>query len=312
MTTQVTPLRLLGALALVATLSLPCAPALAGNGKAALRLMPEDTALVLTGNLDRIKKSPLAQKIFKAAMQRGDAGKTLDELRAKAGLDIERDIRTVSMGMPGDFEKSERFWMIAEGRFDKARITAVASKEATSFKRMKHRGVGYAQVDGDTEIAFLGRYLVVTTKGVMPAIIDAHRRKARTAAHNAGLMALIKQGDTSKDMWAAFVIPTELRQQIAKETQGHSIDAVMASVDIRTGVAVKLHMDTSSSTAASAIATMVRAGRDQIAKQPEMAAVGLGSAIKSMSIDASDARLAMSLDISAADLEKLGQFLPAL
>jgi hypothetical protein len=310
MTMKLTLTRLLGALALVSAVSLPGAPALADDGKAALRLMPEDTAMVLTANIDRIKKSPLAQKLLKTAIQRGDVGKALDELRAKAGLDIERDIRTLSMGMPGDFEKSERFWMIVEGRFDKAKITAVARKEA-SFKRLKHQGVDYAQVDKDTEMAFLGRYLVVTTKGAMPAIIDAHRGKTRTAAQNAALMALIKKGDTSRDMWGAFVIPSEMRKDIAKETQGHSIDAVMATLDIRTGVAMKLHMDTSSSTAASAIATMMRAGRDQIAKQPEMEAMGLGSALKSMKVETKDARLGLSLDISAADLEKLGQLLPA-
>jgi hypothetical protein len=308
---KLTLTRLLAALALVTAASLPGAPALADDGKAALRLMPEDTAMVLTANVDRIKKSPLAQKMLKTAMQRGDVGKTLGELRAKAGVDIERDVRTLSMGMPGDFEKSERFWMIAEGRFDKTKIIAAAKKEG-SFKRMKHQGVDYARVDKDTEIAFLGRYLVVTTKGVMPAIIEAHRGKARTAAQNPALMALIKKGDTSRDMWGAFVIPSELRKQIAKETQGHSIDAVMATLDIRTGVAVKLHMDTSSSTAASAIATMIRAGRDQIAKQPELGAMGLGSALKSMQVETRDARLDLNLDISAADLEKLGRLLPAL
>src|SRR5690606_36067668 len=101
----------------------------------------------------RVKKSSLARKLFQAAIKRGEVGDTIEELRAAAGLEFDRDIRTLSMGMPGDFEKTERFWMIIEGRFKKARITALAKKKASSYKRLEHRGVAYAEIDGDTEMA---------------------------------------------------------------------------------------------------------------------------------------------------------------
>lgn len=305
-------IRLLGACGLIAFISLPGAPAWAGDGLASLRMVPEDATLVITINVARAKQSATARSALKSVLDQGQVKDSLADLRANAGFDIERDLDTVVVAMPQDFARSERYVVVLEGRFDQRRFTALFKEKSTSFVRKKHRGVTYAVMDGDSEMAFLGKSLVLTPKGAMSRIIDVHKDKARSATHSARLMDLIKGGDTSRDAWLAFVLPDDLRTQIATEAGGHSVHALVASVDLQSSLRVAMAVTTSSESAAHAIATLARTSRDQAAQDPALVGLGLDIAVKGMTVKSRGPMVELGIHLTEADLHKLEFLLAAM
>lgn len=270
-----------------------------------LGLLPENTALVITLNLERSQKGAAGKRLITALTRSDVMAKPLARLRSEAGLVLERDVKIITLAMASDFEQTQDMVVIAEGRFAQAKIVAVARAESKSFATQKHRGTTYYVLDDETALAFLGSRAVLTPKNTMTKVIDVFRRKASPAAKNKSLVTLIDGGDTKKDLWAAFLIPANLRGEIAKETGGHSVDAVMASADTKSGMALRARLEVSTDEGAQAIAVVLREAIAEAGKSPEVASLGIAAALSNSKITRTEKRLDVAFDLSAEELTKL-------
>ena len=294
-----------GALALVVHLSLASAPAHAGDGKDTLKLMPRDTALVLSIDAGGLRKSKLAKQTFSTLTQGSDVADAKGKLIKGAGVDIDKDIDTVVVSIAGDLEKSERIVLFVEGRFDEAKLVKFFKAESKSFARKKHDGITYYAIDDDNEFAFLGKYFVATPKGGITDVLDRHQGKGSSASQNGELKKLLKTGHSKKQVFLAMVLTASMRKEIAAETGGHSMDTAIVGMDMAKNLDVSMRLGASDATAASALATKLRATVAEMAKEPSMSLVGLADTFKNMTIQSSGNDVDCSLSVSASSVQQM-------
>lgn len=287
-------------------------PARAGDGKNALQLLPDNTALVMTLDMKRIRSSATGKRLLDALLETPDLAEAARALKDVARFDLGRDLETIVIGMADDFERSEHIAVIAEGRFNEVGIVSMARKTATTFVERKHRGIGYYLVNGDTALGFFGGFAVMATKEAMPRVIDVHRRRARSATSNKTLSALVKAADVRSDMWFVFAIPKMLRREIAKETGGHGVDAAMASIDLSSGIRVRARMNLSSKAAAKAIEALARQRMKQMAGDDDLKALGLGGPLGRAKIKRYGFLLELDIEVSLKELGDVERALGAL
>ncbi|MCG8420427.1 MAG: hypothetical protein MJE77_21040 [Proteobacteria bacterium] len=277
----------------------------AGGGTDALRLLPANTALVITWNVRRTGRSAAGRAIVAALLRSGEIAEKAAKLRTRAGLSIERDIDTAIVAMADDFAQSRDIAVVLGGRFAESAVITAARQASSSFASARHRGAVYYVLDGDTALAFLDGYLVITPKDTMVEIIDVYRGTSRSAVSTSALTTLLPRGPTGSDLWAVFVIPAKLRADIARDTGGHSVEAVMAKVDMQSGLSLRIRLHLSSRQAASAVAVLLRKSAADAAGTPELAALGLARPLSSASVQQTGSRLDVQLDVPRGTVDKI-------
>jgi hypothetical protein len=135
----------------------------AGRGAASLKYLPDDTNIVIVGDVARARGSQMFKKLFQLAR---DNNATLDTLAS--AQPVEKQIDTMVIGA----NATKQAVIVLEGRIDKL---LVEGKKA-STKSEKHAGITY-WVTPDGELAVLDKKLVFTSAGLMPALIDRAKDK---------------------------------------------------------------------------------------------------------------------------------------
>jgi hypothetical protein len=296
------PTRLAGIAALVLAVATSVTAAHAGTGKSALGKLPKDTSMVLTMNVDRVKKSPLFQDVLKLVQMNQEVSAALALLKAQTSFDITKDVHTVVVGLHSDFQTTEKVAIVVEGKFDAAKLLAFAKSTSSSVKEHKHRRVTYYSVDGDMCLAFLGGYLVAAPKSHITAVIDVHSGKAPSVKANKPFMQLYADADTSKDFWAVFLFPPDVRKQFKTQTGGYDLEGAAAAVDIQNGLATDLHLATTSLAAATALTSLVKIGVAAASSDPQAKAIGLGAALSRMTVSQSKANVDIGFSLTPAEL----------
>jgi hypothetical protein len=290
-------------------LAVATAPAEAGNGKAALAKLPKETSMVLTVNVDRAKKSSLFADAMKLAKQNPDMAKGIDLLKAQASFDVSRDVRTLVVGFDKDFDKTEKAVVLVEGKFNPKKFVKFAKASANKVVDLAHRGIKYYEINGESDMALIKGYMVVTPKGHMKHVIDVHKGKAPGVTRNAEFMKMYKGADTSKDLWFVGVLPQSVRSQAKGMLGGNTVDGLTASVDIRKGLSTSVKLAASSSAGAQQLAGLMQMGLMQGAGDPSLKALGLADAVKKVKIKANAKNVDIDFSLTNAELQKIKNLL---
>lgn len=304
-----TSARVLAATVLIAGVAVAQQPAHAGNGKSAVGKLPKDTAMVLTINVDRAKKSGLFKDAMTMAKKDPDMAKGIDMLKAQADFDIRKHVKTLTVGFAKDFDKTEETVILVEGIFNPKKFVNFAKASATSVVEKKHAGVKYWQINNESEMALLKNFMVITKKGAMQGVINVHKGKAANAKRNAQLMKMMKGTDTSKDAWFVGVLPDTLRNQAKGMLGGATVDGVAASVDIKAGLDAKLRVVASTAAAAQALSGLMTMGVKQGANDPSVQAMGLGPALNKVTIKSKANNVDVGIKLSKPELDKIKNIL---
>jgi len=306
------PTRLAGIAALVLAVALTATVAHAGTGKSALGKLPKDTSMAFTMNVDRVKKSPLYQDVLKLLQMNQEVAAALDLLKAQTSFDITKHVHTVVVGLPADFQTSEKVILIVEGKFDAAKFLAFAKSKATTVKEHKYRRVTYYTVDGEAGMAFLGNFLVITPKGGITEVLDVHTGKSPSVKANKAFMQLYDDADTSKDFWGVFLFPPDVRKQFKTQTGGYDLEGASIAVDIQSGLATDLRLATTSIAAATALASLVKIGVAAASSDPQAQAIGLGAALSRMQVSQSKANVNIGFSLTPAELATIRAMIKSL
>lgn len=287
--------QIVGAAVLVAGLAF-AQPAQAGNGRSALARLPADTAMVLTVNVDRAKRSGMFKDVLAMAQKNVDTAKGLDLLKAQAQFDIAKDLKTVVIGFDKDFQTNEHAVLVIEGNFNAKKIMAFAKKSAKVVDA-KHAGVRYYKVDKDAELMFGKGYVIMTKGGHMDRVIDAQKHH-KNITSNKAFMRHYKGADTGKDFWFVGLIPPKAKNQM----MGMSLDAIVASIDIAKGLVAKIRLAAADAATAQSMATMMQAGLAQSSNDQTVKTLGLENALKKVTIQANAANVDVGVSLTDAEL----------
>jgi len=213
--------------------------AVAGNGSALMKQIPDSTQIVIVFDVAEARDSPLVIANFQKMLDSNpDAGAKL----ATFGIDPMKDIDTVMFAGGGVTELSmmkeaSQMLLIVEGRIPKKAMDNAA------VTKTKHRGVEIFTKD-ETDAAFVGKNVFFTRKGQMQAAIDVALGKAKNAATSPKAKALrtaIAATDTKNDVWLVVAIPDKDKTQMAQS--GLAMDSMAITVKLAADLAAVLRIN---------------------------------------------------------------------
>ncbi|MFN3202509.1 MAG: hypothetical protein ACE366_29195 [Bradymonadia bacterium] len=268
----------------------------AAPDQAAMQMIPSDTTAVVSFDMQRIRKAPLYQSMVGMAKQAPDGQKALAEIKAKTGVDIEKDIDSVILAIPADVDKSEAVVVIVKGKLDQGKLTAAAVKEGKA-KEASHNGVKTVAVDGGS-FAFMNGYLVAGPTVAVHKAIDASKGKGGL---NKALSQAISKVDTGKDMWMAVNINDQMRKNMPPDPMTKALTGLRGSIDMAKGFGLKLDMSTNDAAKAAEIAKMITAQLNAQNGAPPMFA----NMLKKITAKASGKDVNINVALSSADVDML-------
>jgi hypothetical protein len=166
----------------------------AGNGQKALHLLGPDVQVVAVIDVADARDAAAFTTLLDAS---GDA---VAELRAgldPLGIDLVQDLDTIVMG-----RDAAGMVTVIEGGFTRTQLAAIAARGEAK----KHRGVRY-RADATSDLAVLGKRVVLTSPGLMKGVIDRHKKKGASLLKSpdaAAMRAAIALVDARRDLWIAM------------------------------------------------------------------------------------------------------------
>jgi hypothetical protein len=263
------------------------APALANDGKANLKLAPADAFGVIHINAARLRTSPLVKEFLALP----DSQEALAEVKSKLGMNPETDLDGITIILPQDIPTGGKPFILLNGKYDVAKAKAAASAEGDLTAK------GNLMVDKQgMAVAFEnGRVVAGPEASVSSALAGK--------GGNGALDALAGAAGTDKDIWFAAQVPAALAPMLgAGDKNAGDIKAATGSLDLSNGaLALRVTITTGKPESAKALAEMANA-QIQGAGAAMAGQVGLGSAVKSLSVTAAGAAINISFNLTAAEV----------
>jgi hypothetical protein len=272
--------------------------AIADDGKAALKLAPKSTTGVISINIERVKSSPAYAAFMGMASKDPEFAKALQMAKDDFGLDLEKDISSLVIVLPSNVVEGQ-FLVVANGKFDQKKISAKAlaegGKESTVAGQTVIQGM-----DGDAAIAFVGSHAMMGTSAMVSAALSDG------GAVGAGISKLIGSVDASKDVWVALEVPAALK---GLDPSLADINNLAASLDLSSGIGLKLAVGTTSDDKAKGLVEMANMGIGQAAKDPSVAAMGLAAAIGRTKVSQSGSVINVDISVNSAEVDTIQKML---
>ncbi len=256
----------------------------AGRGAQSLRLLPDDTRLVIVVDVKRARSSPIFVSAFEVASRR-------EPLLERLTLD--KNVETIVVGARG--LTSTGAVLVVEGKLDK--LIPEIKKRATATAM--HDGVTYWTTEhGD--VALVDKRLVVTGAGAMPAAIGRARDKARKAP--ASVRAIIAATTENAAIVGGIVPDVAMRKDIASSL-GSEATLVTGSV----GVGARLTLEGRFVFADAPAATKAGAAFERtVADARDRLEVLVGKDLAdSIAVDTDDAVTRLAATMSSDEVDRL-------
>lgn len=292
--------------AAMATTLLFTTEAFADDGQGALDFVPEDTMMVFAIDVEQVRTTDLFKEFMAAVEKEPEAKEGLKMLKESAGFDPQKDLSSVVIALPPDVEKTENFLMIAKGKFDEKKFIAFAEKEGgQKFASATHQGLNYYQMD-DGAIAFSGDYLVVGSTAALKAALDTQKGKMGSVKKNKTVSAHLKAVDTKSDVWFSVNLPAEIQEKMAKENpMVRDIEAAHGSIDLGSGLKVRLNLGTKSADTAKSLVDLANAGLREAGSDAQLKAMGLDAVVTNLKVTNADKEVVVKLDLNEAEFGRV-------
>jgi hypothetical protein len=287
-------------LVLAASLTLVAAvpTAQAGSKNDFLRFLPADPTAAGVMNLAQGKKNALFVKA--AEQMRKFAGSSGDPI-AKLGVDIAKDLNTISCGAAAKKNDVQPFVCVLDGNFAKAAgLSPTAGSPGTSI----HEGITIVTVDS-TDFALVGKQLLVTNVGEMVAAINRGLGKAPSALASkkaAWLKSALASARSGRQVWAALVPDAEQSAQVREKT-GAAVSWMAMSLTFGDPIVVEMRAKTKSPAEADAMVTAVTALAAE--QQKTLTAMGLTGLAASISVDRKDTLVRFNAAAPTKEIETI-------
>jgi hypothetical protein len=229
---------------------------LGGNGPAELAYVPSDAHVVGFANVREVMDSELRQKLMQ--MKPGSA-EGAQEFQEATGIDIQTDVDVVVASLSGTASPNQRPLLLARGRFDSARIEALAREKGAVIEEYKGRRL-IVHGQSDMGVAFVEPNLAaVGTPASIRRAIDT-KDGATNVTDNPEIMRLVKDIDDG-NAWAVarFDALTGGRQLPADlASQLPPVNWFAASGHVNGGIRGRIHAEARDEASATALRDVIR------------------------------------------------------
>lgn len=266
-----------------------------------LALVPPDTRIVLSLDLERLRGQPNGTTLLSALAN--DPRHWLGGLMARTGLDLPQQLRRVLVALPGERQSDSRFAVIADiDRLDESRVTTWLRKQMgqarATFVRDRRQVV---VANGAWSQAMAG--LTTTTK--LP----------QSAADNPELRRLCERAADGHAFWFAAVVPASVRHDLVQQDRfpdAAAITRMFGFADLDAGVHAEIVAELSNTQDAVHLARRLTVFLNQAKRNPHMLVLGLAPYLEAVRLEARDARVRASLELPAAQVGEVIERIEAL
>ena len=279
--------------------------AIAGDGVKALKLMPADTNVAINLNIKRLRGGKAYAEILAQIRQNADFKDTEDALK-RAGVNLKRDIDTITLGMRADGKGDPGgVVVVTEGRFKESKIVSAMKAKNTDLKKKKHKGVTYYKLGGDGAMAFLGKKMIMAEPDRIADVIDRFKSKGRKSAAKSRVMkSMLSRTDTKKDAWFVAEIKKASSAGFGVP-MASKLKSIVGSFDMIGGLSVRSRISFSDTATPKELVTQWAALRPMAANMDEVKQMGLDVVVDKIQLISDEKDVVMSLDLTAAEAEKL-------
>jgi hypothetical protein len=204
-----------------------------GNGLAEFAYVPADAGMIAYANVRDVMTSELRRKLDAAHPQTGDGARSFQE---HTGINLETDIDYVVVAGVKTADDMGPPLTLARGRFDQARIEALATQEGATAEDYQGARV---VTKGEFAVAFVEPGLVVVGgPAVVRKAIDTKSAGGKNVGDNDELMRLVRDVDDGNvwavarfDALASDRLPQDVQSRLPKISWFSAKGAIGAGVD---------------------------------------------------------------------------------
>jgi hypothetical protein len=291
-----------------------------------LALFPIETRMVAAFDFARVRSTPAAAKLAAFAVQAAADQKQLEAFTQRTGLDPLRQIDGLVVGFPDEARQQGQIGVVLRAaHLDEPRLVAYVRDAlqkggddliATS---RGHRTLWSPRNDPRLAGFFLDdRTLVIGGGGWAAKMADLSdgAPASGSAETNLELVRLCQRASASHAIWAAAIVPVEVREQLKRDPQLAGAASVMRmalGIDLGQGLDAVLMADLSNPADAQALATRVTDTLRDAKRNPQVLMLGLGPELDGVSSRADGASFQLKVGLGEAQvgdlLDRAGAFL---
>jgi hypothetical protein len=316
-------LRRSGLSVVAAVLMLAGAPAWAGSGQNLLQYVPQNTAIVVSVNLEQLRTLPLYQMIWGMVTASPDAQRALTEMQTQAGFDPNTDLSGFLFAVSP--EDSERWSLLIEGNFNVEQMrtylaTQMADQDGDGRPEVASQEyAGHTVYFDPTEsersrgyFTFLNNNVVAAgTQQELSGVLDTVAGSAQPVTGNAQMSSLLSSVDTSGAFWFAGVLsPSMMAEMVGSPLEG--VSTMHGSGNFAGGLNISYTLGTSTQEQATILAAFLNDQVAQARTAPEIQQMGLAGVLDAVRISAAANAVSINAAIPEQTLNQLLGILSAL
>jgi hypothetical protein len=278
------------------------APAWAGDVAGALSFVPSDAFAVLGGHVERLRRSPHADRLLKELLD-GEEAK-LEELKKQTGFDLRRDVRAALIAVrPKAGGRGEHSVVIAEAAIEEAKLVAFLRRQGKKVEARKGPGGTFYRTGSNDALALRGGFVIA---GDEPAVRAALSKRGPSPE----LTQLLKSVQ-QRDLFFAARPTAEQRRELARDKpELAEMRSLRGGADVGTSLRADAVLEVASPEAARRLHRQAQAALAVIGMTPE--ARDFSDILNALTIEASGREVRARLQLSQAQLKRLLDLLAAL
>ncbi len=283
-----------------------------------LALLPIDTRSVVAFDFDQVRAAPFAAKLSALAASNPDDEKRLAAFRERTGLDPVRQIDGIVVGFPEEARLHGELGVVVRAeRFDESRLVAYVrdtlQKDGDDLVAKPHgrRTLWAARKDPSLAGFFLdGRTLVIGGGGWAARMADlADGAPASGSAEtNLELVQLCERAAAGHAIWAAAIVPVELRRQLQQDPRfesAASVTRMALGIGLGTGLEATFTADLADPSEAKVLVAKVSETVQGAKRDPRVLMLGLGPELDGITSRVEGTTFALKVSLGEAQVNDL-------
>ena len=248
---------------------------------AALTLLPAETQIVLSLDLDRLRSQPVWNTLSSVLAKH--AGPAFDEIAAGIGLEPARQIHRLWVALPGERQTDGRFVLVADSE-------PMDTGRATTWLRRR--------AQDQLSVVLPTPKRIVVSKGAWANNTAMH--PPRSAADNNELRQLCQRAAGAHSAWFAAIVPTALRHALTSDDRFRDVATmvrVFGFVNDTAGLHAEVVGEFGNTSDPPQIAHRLEILHNQAKRDPDMLVAGLSPYLQALHVNAHDAHIRIAIDL---------------
>jgi hypothetical protein len=283
-----------------------------------LALFPIETRSLVALDLVKVRAAPMSARLASLAVASPSDQQRLDVFRQRTGLDPGRQIESIIVGFPEEARvRGELGIVVRAARFDEARLIAYVrdalQKDGDDLvpTTRGRRTLWAARKDPALAGFFLdGRTLVVGGGGWATRMADLSdgAPASGSAETNLELVQLCERASARHAIWAAAIVPGDLRRQLEHDPRfasAASVTHMALGIDFGAGLDAVVSADLTDAKEAQALVGKVNETLQGAKRDPRVLMLGLGPDIDGITSRADGTSFSLKMSLSEAQVADL-------